>query len=70
MGAQHSFTLNPPSKRQTVAFVMHATSSQEIGTWGRDDIDLFVGLLRREFNEEFPGLLEHLEAEALVGSPT
>ena len=65
-----SFTLNPPSKRQTVAFVMHATSSQEIGTWGRDDIDLFVGLLRRELNEEFPGLLEHLETKALLESPT
>ena len=64
-----SFTLNPLTKRETVAFVMHVTSSREIGTWGRDDIDLYVGFLRREFNEEFPGLLEYIETKALVESP-
>ena len=58
---QHAFTLDLSTRRKTVPFVLHATSSLEVGKWSKDDTDLLVGFLRREFEEKFPGLLGHLE---------
>ena len=58
---EHAFTLDPSTRRKTVAFVLHTTSSLEVGKWSKDDTDLLVGFLRREFEEKFPGLLGHLE---------
>ncbi len=57
----HTFTLDLSTRRKTVAFVLHTTSSLEVGKWSKDDTDLLVGFLRREFEEKFPGLLGHLE---------
>ena len=58
---QNSFTLNHFTEFKTVSFVMHTSSSQEIGKWGKETIDRFVAVLRLEFDEKFPGLLGHLE---------
>ena len=58
---RYPFTLDSPTKQKTVPLVLHATSSQKIGKWSKDNVDLVVSLLRREFDEKFPGLLEHLD---------
>ncbi len=58
---QHAFTLDPSTRRKTVAFVLHTTSSLEVGKWSKDAVDVLVGFLRREVDEKFPGLLGHLE---------
>ena len=58
---RYPFTLDSPTKQKMVPFVLHATSSQEIGKWSKDHVDLVVLLLRREFDVKFSGLLEHLE---------
>ena len=58
---KHSFTFDLLARRKTIPFILHMTFSKEIGKWSKDDIDIFVGFVRREFQEMFPGLLEHLE---------
>ena len=60
---QHSFTLDPATQDKTIPFVLHTTSSLEIGKWSKDDINLFVRFLKREFDKKFPGLLGHLETK-------
>ena len=60
---KHSFSFDPLSKRKTIPFFLHTSFSQEIGRWSKDDIDLFVGFLRQEFEAKFPGLLEHVETK-------
>ena len=58
---KHSFTFDLLARRKTIPFILHTTFSKEIGKWSKDDIDIFVGFVRREFEEMFLGLLEHLE---------
>ena len=54
--AQNSFTVEPSSESDAeLDLVLHTTSSQRIGRWGRGDVDRFVGILRREFGEGIPG---------------
>ena len=57
----HTFTFDQSTKRKTIPFVLHTTSSFEIAKWSKDDVDKFVKLLRQEFDEKFPGLLGHVE---------
>ena len=57
---QNSFTLDPPAKSKTVPFILHTTSSQTIGKWDKEAIDVFIEKLRQECDEEFPGLLENI----------
>ena len=59
--ARNSFTAEPSSESDAeVVLVLHTSFSQIIGQWARDDVDQFVGILKREFDEEIPGLLDHL----------
>ena len=58
---EHAFTFDLLSKSKRIPFVLHTTFSKEVGKWSKDDIDVYVGFVRREFRERFPGLLEHLE---------
>ena len=60
---EHAFTFDLLSKRKRIPFVLHTTFSKEVGKWSKDDIDVYVGFVRREFQEKFPGLLEHLETK-------
>ena len=60
---QHAFTLDPSTNRKRVPCVLHTTSSLQIGRWSKDDLDHFVGLVRRDFDEKLPGLLESLETK-------
>ena len=57
---QHAFTFDLPAKRKIVPFVWHTTVSKEVGKWNKDEIDVYAGSVRREFQAKFPGLLEHL----------
>ena len=57
---QNPFTLFSPTKLKKVPFVLHASSSQEIGRWDNEALDAFVNYLKREFDEKFPGLLGFL----------
>ena len=57
---QNSFTLDPATKLKTVPFVLHTTSSQEIGEWDKEVVDVFIGCLVRECDEKFPRLLENI----------
>ena len=59
----HAFTLDFSTKRKSVPFILHTTSSLETGKWSKDAVNLFVRLLRREFDEKFPGLLGCLETK-------
>ena len=61
--AEHAFTFDLLSKRKRIPFVLHTTFSKEVGKWSKDDIDVYVGFVRREFEEKFPGLIEHLETK-------
>ena len=59
--AQNSFTVESSTKSDAkILLVLHTTSSQRIGRWDRGVVDRFVGILRREFDEGTPGLLNHL----------
>ena len=62
---QHPYTFDPRKKNETdpVPFVLHTTSSQKVGRWRKADTDQYVGFLRQEFDEKFPGLLDHLETK-------
>ena len=60
---QHSFTFDVSTKHKTVPLLLHTTFSREVGKWNKDDIGVFVGFVRREFQEKFSGLLEHFETK-------
>ena len=61
--ALKAFTIDPLKKSERATFCVHATFSQEIGKWDRIVLKQYVKLLRREFEEKFPGLLYYLRQE-------
>ena len=60
---QNSFTVDTFPGSEKALLVFHATFSRVIRCWSKDDICTFVGSLMREFDEKYPGLLEHLNAK-------
>ena len=59
--AQNSFTVEPSTESDAeLVLVLHKTSSQGVGRWDRGVVDRFLGIVRREFDEGIPGLLDHL----------
>ena len=56
----NTFTLSTSSALPTVSFVMHTSSSREIGSWAKVVVDWFIHGLRQEFDDKFPGLREHV----------
>ena len=60
--ALKAFTMKPLKKSETV-FLVHTTFSREIGKWDRKNLKQYVELLRREFDEKFPGLLDYLRTK-------
>ena len=60
---QNSFTFDSRTELETVPFVLHTSSPQEIGSWVKEVLDLYVTRLSKEFNERFPGLLAYLTKE-------
>ena len=60
---QNSFTLDPRTILESVPFVLHSSSSQEIGKWNKEAIDVFIECLRQACEEKFPGLLESISSK-------
>ena len=61
--ARHPITLDRPTEGNVAFFVLHTTSSQIIWTSDKIVIDEYVRSLKREFEDNFPGLLEHFNTE-------
>ena len=57
---QRAFSLDFRTKQKAVSIVSHASFSQRIGCWSKNDIDVLVGSLAREFDEKYPELRSHL----------
>ena len=59
--ARNPITLNRPPGGNEAYFVLHATTSQKIWKSDKAAIDAYVASLKKEFGENFPGLLEHFK---------
>ena len=60
---QNSLTLDSRTILESVPFVLHSSSSQEIGKWNKEAIDVFIECLRQACEEKFPGLLENISSK-------
>ena len=55
-----AFTVEPLTRNERAAFLVHTTFPQEIGKWDRIDLERYVAHLRQEFGRKFPKLLDYL----------
>ena len=60
---RYPITLDRPTTGNEAFFVLHTTSSQEIWKSDKAVIDEYIKSLKREFEDNFPGLLEHFNTE-------
>ena len=62
---QHHFTFDTSTNCETVPLILHTTLSRQIGKSSKADANLYVGFLKREFEEKFHGLLENIQKTGL-----
>ena len=58
---RNAFTLDCSSEPENVSLIFHASSSEKIGQWKKEDLDRFVRHLKEDFDESFPGLSGYLK---------
>ena len=58
---QTPLTFDPFLSDERIPLVLHTTSSQEVGRWKKEDIDLYLSFLRQDFDDMFPELRQDLE---------
>ena len=66
--ALNPVTLNHLIDSRRASFVLHATSSVEIGQWDKEHLGQYIWRLRQEFDRTFPGLASHLRTKEINGS--